>query len=218
MANIVHPKCKACNLPINERKQLDRDLLRGVPITTLSQRYNLSRDVLYRHKNNHLGAAAALGVRRAAENHGTRLLEDLDELVITARRILREADEDGHRKTALAAVKEVRASIVAIAQISHAIWQQQQQDATIIEVTEQDEQSRRWFAEGFASLTENEQQTYRKLVLKMVGGIGGHSSDFDPEVKDYTTQGEKINTNPLEQSETEFEDNLSTRPRRTRFK
>lgn len=180
MTKIIHPKCKACNLPIDDRKALDRSLLRGEPITTLSQQYNLSRDVLYRHKKGHLPAAAARGVQQTELNHGVRLLEDLDDMVSTARRILSKAEADGHSKTALLALKESRASIMAVAQLSHAIWLQQHEDKQTIVVEQQSEQEKQWLREGLAALSDQEYRVFRQLLLKMFAAAGSRDGAESP--------------------------------------
>jgi hypothetical protein len=113
-------------------------------------------------------------VRKSTENHGARLLEDLDDLVVRARRILRKAEEDGHSKTALAAIKETRASIMSIAQISHAIWEAQQQTTIEVQAREED----KWHREGFRKLTKEKQRQYADLVYEMFA-LG--NDRFDPE-------------------------------------
>ena len=144
--------CRVYSHP--DRKKIDRQVISGGNMSEIAKQYDISYNSLWRHKQSHLYGAAVAGLRKSNENHGVRLLEDLDDLVITARRILRDAEADGHRTTALKAIKEVRASIVSIAQISHAIWTQQQQEAQTIIVQQQEEEQSRWFKEGWPSLTK----------------------------------------------------------------
>jgi len=168
-------KCKVCSHP--DRKAIDRQILSSGNLSEIARKYKLGYDSVWRHKNSHIGAAAAAGVRKSDQNHGVRLLEDLDDLVITARRILRKAEEDGHSKTALLAVKECRASLVSIAQVSHAIWQAEQQQ--VIEV--ESKQDSKWLIEGFKKLSNEKQEQYANLVYEMHALSGGHYEDEEKD-------------------------------------
>lgn len=209
MTMVQNPKCKVCSLPVEERKVLDRALLRGENITALSKKYKLSRDVLYRHKKLHIGGAAARGVRQMSENHGVRLLEDLDELVITARRILRQAEQDGHPTTALKAIKEVRGSIVALAQVTHSVWQQQNSEQQTIILEQQENQTAQWVQDGLRALTPDERTEFRRLTVKMLSAAGSQYSlpeAEDPKTGDYTSQGRNVEIWPLVQRDTGYSD------------
>lgn len=189
-------RCRVCQLPEKIRKDIDRQIVRGINLTELVQQLNkkgfeLSYDSMWRHKRDHLGPAAARGVRVAAQNHGARLLEDLDDLVTIARRILRKAEEDGHAKTALAAVKETRASIMSIAQISHAIWQEQSRDQTIIEVREEENsQFLDEFWKAIQSLPKEDQDTLRAIHFKALAKMGGSYDSEPSEVPEDQSGGE----------------------------
>ena len=182
--------CRVCSHP--DRKAIDRQILSGGNLSEIAKANNVSYNSIWRHKQNgHIGGAALAGVRKSDQNQGVRLLEDLDDLIVTARRILREAEADGHRKTALAAVKEVRSSVLAIASISHAIWTQQNQEAQTIVVQQQEEDQSRWFTEGWPSLTKEEQTEYRRLCIKMLSNSGGHiTNEADLEEPDLGNSGE----------------------------
>ena len=119
--------------------------------------------------------------------------------MITARRILRKAEEDGHPTTALKAIKETRASIVSIAQVSHAIWQQQNQDHQTIVVEEQ-KKEKDWIRESLKVLTPEEHKEYRRLNIKLLAAQGGHlpdeaEEDSEPPVDpEYHSGGDRSNS------------------------
>lgn len=202
--------CQVCTH--EDRKRIDREIARGGNLSEIAKKYQLSYNSVWRHSREHLPGAAARGAVRSFENHGVKLLEDLDDLVATARRILREAEGDGHRRTALAAVKETRSTIESIARIQHAIWQQTQQQQTIVEVQQQQD-SPQWIRDGFKTLTPAERQQYKRLCIKILSGtdtsnetepedtdpIQAHTGDFTPEVIPEDHSGEKSLKHPLVQ-------------------
>jgi len=200
--------CRVCSHP--DRKKIDREILSSGNLSQIARKYKLGYDSVWRHKNTHVGGAAAAGVRKANQNHGVRLLEDLDDLVITARRILREAEADGHRVTALKALKECRASLVSIAQVSHAIWEQQNKEQQTIIIQEQQKEEKDWIREGLKVLTPVEYTEYRRLNVKLLAAQGGNYSNEeeppDPSV-DPEYQPEEISDKyPLVQGKNEVSD------------
>ena len=182
--------CRVCSHP--DRKSIDRQILSSGNLSELSRKLGISYDSLWRHKRDHIGGAAAAGVRKSTENHGVRLLEDLDDLVITARRILREAEADGHRVTSLKAVKEVRSSILAIAQISHAIWEQQNKEQQTIIIQEQQKEQKDWIKEGLKVLTPEEHKEYRRLNIKLLAAQGGNFPEDEVEPPDPSVDPEDL--------------------------
>jgi hypothetical protein len=113
--------CRVCSHP--KRKEIEREILAGGVLSAIARKYGVGRDSVWRHKENHIGTEIARQVRRSDQIHATKLLGDLEGLVDSARTILRKAEEDGHSGTALKAIKEVRSTLVALAQISHAMWE-----------------------------------------------------------------------------------------------
>ena len=183
MTQVHHAKCRCCQLPINERKILDRELLRGAPITTLSQRFGVSRDSLYRHKSNHIGAAAALAVRKAAENHGVAVMDELDSLVERTKRILDQAEQKGQSKNALSAIQQLRNNLTLVAQVQNEIYKQQHKG----ELNEKELQEfKKWqhdrdhLGDRIRELSPEDREILQEVCIKKISGMNGLS-----KVKDY---------------------------------
>lgn len=167
--------CSICSHP--DVKLINRQIVSSGNLSQIARTYKVGYDSLRRHRDSHVGPAALRGVRRSDENHGVRLLEDLDDLVGSSRRILRKAEESGHSKTALLAIKETRSSISTIAAISHAMWETQNKENLItVEAAEN-----AFLEAGFKKLTKQEQQTYSELVFKMMELSGSTFQEEEPE-------------------------------------
>ncbi len=97
------------------RRSLDRSLARNESITDLSKKYDISRDILYRHKDKHIPAILEAGADRSLRNHaGTVLegmLEKMDELSQRAEGLLDKAEQKGQIRNALLAIQQLRNNV-----------------------------------------------------------------------------------------------------------
>ncbi len=98
-------KCKACGH--KKRKEIDRDLIANVPYRTMTLTYDITRQSLIRHKDNHLpkGLVKAKEVKEVIQ--AGNLLERLIGLQLEARQILGKVKVTENFTTALAAIREL---------------------------------------------------------------------------------------------------------------
>lgn len=100
--------CKCCNH--SELAEIDRELIAGTPLQTLSRRFAIDHEALSRHRDNHMPQAAlaeAAEARAAAEGaRGSDLLDDAHSLRKKALSLLSQAEAAGDLRTALHGVRE----------------------------------------------------------------------------------------------------------------
>ena len=111
MSNSIS-KCKICQLPEKDRREIDRQLVRDANISALAQDYGVSRDSLYRHRANHVHASVAEGGRRVLQNHGSDLLQGMldrmNGLNDRAESLLDRAEEKDNVRDALSGIQQIR--------------------------------------------------------------------------------------------------------------
>lgn len=113
MTRQVGRPCTVCEH--DERAEIDRQLVRGVPFRNVSERFGLSTAALHRHKNAHVPKIVSEAAEREAEEveeeerlTAAALLDDLRDIRETARRLGAKAELEGDLQTALRAVGELR--------------------------------------------------------------------------------------------------------------
>ena len=97
--------CTVCTHP--NRSDIERALVEGGVIRRISKTYGVSDAALRRHRT-HMGEAFRKAVEAREEAHGGSVLSRLRELNHRAREILEEAQREGNRRDALAAIRELR--------------------------------------------------------------------------------------------------------------
>jgi len=164
--------CLVCNLSEEDRREVDRQLVQGKSITTLAQRYNLSRDVLYRHKKGHIGVGVAGGVAKSLKNHGVNLMQELDTLMTDTRNILQDARDKNHNNLALKAIQQFRGNLTLVAAIQAEIHKQQMlldgSETEFEEYKAGKEMSSRMLASMTTTLSPLELHVFRGLNMKLV--------------------------------------------------
>jgi len=163
-------RCLVCS--DERRKDIDRDLVRLGNVSKVSQKYKLPYDSVYRHSREHLAAVALGAGKRSLKMHSERLFNELLELAATTKDILRSALDDNHRGLALKSIVQSRNNIEVLTRFILSMEELQMKQNTI-EVQEQ-QQSSRWFREGWAALSEEDQETYREISIKMLAACGGN--------------------------------------------
>jgi hypothetical protein len=85
--------------------------------TDIAKRYGVGLTSLYRHYNGHIGALVQSNKELRAMTSTLRLVQRLAELDACVDRLLQRAEATGDDKTALLAVREARANVMAVFQI-----------------------------------------------------------------------------------------------------
>jgi len=102
--------CSICSH--QQRPEIDRALLEGIPLRDIAERWGVSKTAAHRHKGH------VAGVLRAQQALTVeRLLSDLADLQQRALRLLTKAERTDDLRGALAATREARETVMAIAKI-----------------------------------------------------------------------------------------------------
>ncbi len=184
--------CSACSH--SKRKSIDKEIVNNGNISKIAEKYNLSTNALYRHRDNHIGSQLLAGTTLATKNHGVALLESLDELVVCARRILHRAEADGHNKTALSALKESRLTLVSIMQTTHLLWQERLKESTIIEVSQEHQYINEQWGKNYKKLPQSEREAFQATLLKCMASTGPTHYDTEEVEVDPEYVSEEIPT------------------------
>lgn len=103
-------QCAAC--AHGDQVTINSELAAGSSLRSLSARFGISRPALRAHKTNHLSPAlVALHKAEGAET----VLEQLRDLVSRARRFLETAEVMGNSSQGLAAIRELRETLMVVA-------------------------------------------------------------------------------------------------------
>jgi hypothetical protein len=112
-------KCSICEHP--KRSEIDRALVtRSASMRNIAEQFGVSTTALARHKKGHIprlveAAHAAAGAHAATS--GRELIDELEALRGRVRAILDRAEEGGELRVALQAVRELRETIKAQAEL-----------------------------------------------------------------------------------------------------
>ena len=112
--------CKVCRHP--ERDAIDRALVAGADVASVSRNFAVSDDALTRHRDNHIPTpemqAGAVARAAADADHGGSLLSQVAGLRTDALRLLGKAEAAGDLRTALAGIREARECIETLAKLT----------------------------------------------------------------------------------------------------
>ena len=119
--------CTICTLPADERQAIDTALIGGEPVSTIAARYctidgrPLGRMSVQRHRDEHLPATLAKAASVKEEARADDLVEQLKQLRGKAIALLLAAERSGDLRTALAGVREARATIELLLEVEERI-------------------------------------------------------------------------------------------------
>jgi hypothetical protein len=109
-------KCAACASP--DQVDIDHALVAGASIRKLSRRYDISRTALTAHKRNHVSPALVAVREERGRAFAVNTVERLETLFETGSAILSAARESHNAALALAALREIRATVELIARVT----------------------------------------------------------------------------------------------------
>jgi len=118
--------CTICTLPADERQAIDTALIGGEPARSVASRYvtngrPLGRMAVQRHKDEHLAATLAKSEAVKEEARADDLVQQLRQLRAKAIALLLAAERSGDLRTALAGVREARATIELLLEVEERI-------------------------------------------------------------------------------------------------
>jgi len=107
-----------------DRAEIEQALVNGTALRDVAGRFNVSKSALGRHKSGHLPEklTKAKDAEEAAE--ADDLLSQIQQLQRTTLRILRDAENDGDRRTALKAVSEARRNVGMLGELAGELQRQ----------------------------------------------------------------------------------------------
>lgn len=109
-------RCKVCSHP--ERPEIDQRIAEGASNPTVAAEFGVSKDSVRRHRDRHVSESLkALSTRRETAG-AVRATDRAEELYVKARGILEAAETAGQGQLALAAIKELRATVELLAKLS----------------------------------------------------------------------------------------------------
>lgn len=110
------PKCRVCSH--HDRPEIDRQLAAGLSNTGCAERFGMSKDSVRRHRDRHLSAALKAVATRRETQGAVKASDRAEELYGKASAILEAAEQAGQGQLALAAIKELRATVELLAKLS----------------------------------------------------------------------------------------------------
>ena len=121
--------CTVCTHPDHE--DIDRALVDSEPFRHIAERTGTSTTALQRHKNEHLPINMVQAMEESESAHGDSLLEQLKGLQFKALGILTKAEQAGDLRTALMAVREVRATLELVGKVTGELVNRHQVSGTM---------------------------------------------------------------------------------------
>lgn len=109
-------KCTICHH--DKRKAIDADLVRLEPFRALARQYNVSKDALMRHHDNHLPAALVKAKEASTVAHADTILAQVQDLRDRALTILDKAESAEEYRSALGAIREVRGCLELLCKLA----------------------------------------------------------------------------------------------------
>ncbi|MGO2773954.1 MAG: hypothetical protein ACTIB2_11175 [Brachybacterium tyrofermentans] len=109
-------RCKVCSHP--DRPEVDRLLAQGATNTGTARQFGVSSDSVRRHRDRHLSSALKAVATRRETAGAVKASDRAEELYVKAQGILEAAEEARQGSLALAAIKELRATVELLAKLS----------------------------------------------------------------------------------------------------
>jgi hypothetical protein len=210
-------QCQCCQSP--HRKEIDKALIRGITKTSLSQKYGVSVQSLSNHEKNHITRQLSYAVAQGQMSESTDLLQELEDLLRKAKRVLHIAEADEKWYLVLESIKGARGVIELMAKlvtVLHQIRLTELETARELDGSAQEERDAVW-AEKLKILTDNELMMFynlREKVDKQTHSIIIPDEDTSPRLsrKEHRQRQEEIEKLKGEQEEPAGEEDGGLRP------
>lgn len=108
--------CSICNHP--KRLEIDREIISGRSLATLSRKYDVSWDSLNNHKNKHISYQLSQAMQKKDLQNSFDLLGKIDQILTKAEMIFDRNFQKGRDGLAIKALSEQRNTIDLLAKIS----------------------------------------------------------------------------------------------------
>ena len=111
--------CTVCQHP--DRPSIDMAMANHKPFRAISRQFGVSKDAAVRHHDEHLPEALTKAKAAAETAHADDLLEQVRALRTKSLQLMLAAEKSGDLRTALAGIREARACVELLAEMSQAI-------------------------------------------------------------------------------------------------
>lgn len=158
--------CTICNH--DNRLEIDRMLVQGKSLASISRDFDVSTDALRNHADNHLSRQLIKSHEMKQALESGNLLNEIEDLLKRSKHILRRAEREGALNTALGAIREARGTLELMSKIAvtcHQIRAQELEAQRMEQIGQQDDS----IAEDIKRLSFIELMMFEALVDKMSG-------------------------------------------------
>lgn len=152
--------CQTCNHP--KRVNIDRELITGKSVSSISRKYGLSEASLYHHRDNHLTRqlSKAMEIKQATESMD--LLNRIEAILAKAEDIFNRNYDKGRDGLALKALSEQRSTLELLAKIAAYLHEAR---AAELEATQQQEKEKEKI--DLSCLNDRELVMFHRLINKV---------------------------------------------------
>lgn len=175
----------ACSICTHkDRQSIDREIVAGHTLTKIARKYDISYDVLIKHKSEHITRQMATANAMKLQKQALDVFGELENMIVGIKTIVDKARSKNQDGKYLAATRELRNSLELLSRIQFAVAQQ--------ELKERELHTNEWGAEDqeydIELLSDTEQEVFFQLLNKLTEG---HTNRIDNI--DYTNEWEYHN-------------------------
>ena len=153
-------KCKVCSH--KKTKDIENDIVQGMAHTQIGKKYGLDHQSVRYHSENHLPDKLVRAVQDKKANHAENILDGINNLLKRTKDILDSAEEKGHNRLALDAIKEARGTYELLSKIAVKLEEYRRKDkAEEVDMVKQNVER------GLHALSTAELKTYIQLQGKI---------------------------------------------------
>lgn len=161
-------KCRVCSH--KKTQEIENDIVQGMAHTQIGKKYNIHFQSVRYHSENHLPDKLVRAVQNKKSNHAENILDGINNLLQRTKDILDSAEERGHNRLALDAIKEARGTYELLSKIAVKLEEYRRQD-------KEDEVDlvKQHVEKGLQALSTAELKTY----IQLQGKIASADPDYD---------------------------------------
>src|SRR5690625_4913841 len=108
--------CKVCSHQHTE--EIEKLIVQGLPHTTIAKKYGIHNLSVRYHAENHLPEKLVQAVAEKDASHAENILGGIHDLLGRTKKILEQAEDRGHNRLALEAIKEARSTYELLSKIA----------------------------------------------------------------------------------------------------
>jgi len=169
-------KCIVCS--DLRRVKIDRAIVEQGNLAKIAETFDISYNSLYQHSKNHVSRQMSQAISTLQAEQSFDLVTRIDSIVNRCEDIFNRNYEAGLDLVALKSLDSQRATLELLAKISYNLSQSKQAEAdlnarqiTYHDVTCQSEESVHFYHVMKKALTQEEQDLFRKLTIKVFGAM-----------------------------------------------